>query len=709
VPTLRNRIFLEIASNLKAFLNVDAGLVRGPVPKSESTVQAQRLKSVRDRKLKRAQKRIQNKNKKVKQLQEELSKEHQRAAALQADLDKEPMRTYVLDNYGYERGLPVVDLSDVFPNLEETVTAHDFLEYRALPTDVVLLKGLAKRSRACKCLQIGAWREESTANIAAVAQECISVNVSDEDFQKLGFSGSFIAERASYHGDTKDVTYNSCTFDCTNFRDYFDLVFVDGHRSSESLKLVTENAFDLSKGTGSTIVWHGYISTPGEINWQVLAGILDGCPESRLNDLYYVSGTSCVICLDESFSGVRDRDYRRSKRAFDVKLTARSVPRKLVILDDAFPNLQSAFRIAEYNAYLERWKDAAVYSTASSRVSLPEAKGFGRVLEEYASLYPQLRSRIFEFGGKINLRSDVAYFVFLGNAARFLDTIEEHNAPFVFTLYPGGGFKLDQEDSDEKLRRTCSSPNFEKVIVTQRVTHEYLIDRQFCDPGKIEFVYGGVFPSSHRVSRPRTRSYYKENKDTFDVCFVAYKYTPRSIVSKGYDVFVEVAKQLSRMHGDILFHVVGTFDESDIDVSDIGGKIRFYGPRTTEFFPAFYSQMDIILAPNAPFALFPGAFDGFPTGACIEAGLCGVAVFCSDPLDQNIVFKDGEEIVIIPRDAEVISATIDGYCDRYEDLRRLAKRGQEAFTRVFDLEAQMEPRLRILSELLGKDHLAEEW
>ena len=77
------------------------------------------------------------------------------------------------------------------------------------------------------------------------------------------------------------------------------------------------------------------------------------------------------------------------------------------------------------------------------------------------------------------------------------------------------------------------------------------------------------------------------------------------------------------------------------------GQVKFYGAQRTEFFPSFYSQMDLILAPNIPFTLLPGAFDGFPPGGCIEAGLSGVAVFCTDVLNQNIAFKDGEELVIV--------------------------------------------------------------
>ncbi len=279
-----------------------------------------------------------------------------------------------------------------------------------------------------------------------------------------------------------------------------------------------------------------------------------------------------------------------------------------------------------------------------------------------------------------------------------------HSVPFVFTLYPGGGFQLDQDESDEKLRRVCSSPNFEKVIVTQKIIYEYLLDRKFCDPEKIEFIYGGVYPSSRLVGQKGVKNYYKRDKDTFDICFVAHKYMERG-VDKGYDVFVEVAKLLSKTHEDIFFHVVGSFDETDIDVSGIRGRIKFYGTRPTKFFPAFYRRMDAILSPNVPFVLSPGAFDGFPTGACMEAGLGGVAVFCTDQLNQNVAFEDGEEIVIVPRDVETICATIDRYHQDPEALYELSTKGQKAFARVFDVEAQLEPRLRILSDLLERDSL----
>jgi glycosyltransferase involved in cell wall biosynthesis len=393
--------------------------------------------------------------------------------------------------------------------------------------------------------------------------------------------------------------------------------------------------------------------------------------------------------------------------------TARKMPlvgeleRKLAILDDAFPHLLSAFRIAEYNAYLEEWKDAVVFSTASSFPLLHEARSFKEVLDEYASRYPQFKGRIRSFDGESDLEDSLVYTMFLNNANFFLDTIHAYNVPFVFTLYPGGGLELEQDESDEKLRRVCSSPNLQKVIATQKVVHEYLLKKKLCDPQKIEFVYGGVYPSSLLSRHAADKSLYKEDKDTFDVCFVAHKYMERG-ADKGYDVFVEVARLLSEAHEDAFFHVVGSFDETDVDTGGLEGRISFYGTRPTEFFPSFYSRMDAIVSPNAPFMLAPGSFDIFPLGTCIEAGSCGVAVFCTDPLEQNVAFEDGEEIVIVPRDAQAISETVSWYHDHPEALRELSGRGREAFRRVFDMEAQMEPRLRILSELMGREPSASE-
>jgi glycosyltransferase involved in cell wall biosynthesis len=374
-----------------------------------------------------------------------------------------------------------------------------------------------------------------------------------------------------------------------------------------------------------------------------------------------------------------------------------------VVIDDVFPHPLSPFRTAEYEAYLARWPESVVLTSGASLGALRDRRSVADLIEAYVTDRPELRGRVMRLSDPEATRcltdARLVSVMFLHNAFASLDLIHAYDVPFVFTLYPGGRFRLDDAASDEQLRAVCSSPNLRKVITTQKVARDYLAARRWCDPAKVEFVYGGVFPTDRLRDADAARSRYGVDKATFDVCFVAHKYMPRGS-DKGYDVFIETAARLARAHQDIRFHVVGPFDASDVDIHGLEERITFHGTLTTDAFPAFYARMDVIVSPNAAFVLAPGAFDGFPTGACIEAGSCGVAVVCTDPLDQNVAFRDGEELVIVPRDAARIAERIGWLHDDADALRGLSERGQAAFLRVFDVDAQLAPRLRILSELL---------
>ncbi|HWN09791.1 MAG TPA: glycosyltransferase family 4 protein [Pyrinomonadaceae bacterium] len=373
---------------------------------------------------------------------------------------------------------------------------------------------------------------------------------------------------------------------------------------------------------------------------------------------------------------------------------ARRQHASLVILDDIFPHLLSAFRIAEFNAYLARYPNSRAYSTALAFPAVGEYRSFEEVRAEYLTIYPDFQGRVFRYGRKIP-RADLFYFVFLQNAAYFMNVLEGSTTPFVFTLYPG--FQAHEPEVEATLRQVCALPNLAKVITTQKISHEYMLG--FLEPEKVELIYGGVFPSDQLAAAGSVRKYYRKDKGTFDMCFVAFKYMPGGL-SKGYDSFIEVAKELCRQYDDIFFHVVGPYDRFDIDVTDLRGRIKFYGVRQTSFFPEFYSEMDLVLAPTVPFILRKGAFDGFPTGCCIEAGLCGVAVFCTDPLKMNVAFKDGEEIVIVPAEVQGICDSIEKYYSDSDRLMELGRRGQEAFRRTFGLDAQLKKRFEILDQYL---------
>ncbi len=370
----------------------------------------------------------------------------------------------------------------------------------------------------------------------------------------------------------------------------------------------------------------------------------------------------------------------------------------LIILDDFYPHLHSGFRVAEYNYYLNTIKDSVVLSTGSSFRLINSTNSFKEVKKKFEFYYPNESRKVFKFYGN-RLKTKLVYTVFLNNIHSFLPIINKSKINFFFTLYPGGGFRLGETESDEKLKDVFRSEYFKKVIVTTKPTYDYLINNKFCDQKDIEFIYGVVCASDLLNNKKQIHNTHLE-KTILNICFVAHKYTDQG-KDKGYDVFIKVCKQLNRFNLLFKFHVVGNFNEMDIDVKELKGNLVFYSTLNTQDFPLFYCGMDIILSPNSSFVLSKGAFDGFPTGACIEAGLNGVALFLTDDLNQNIKFNNDEEIVIITKkETEIVEKILLYYHDR-EKLKQLAINGQKKIIEVYNLEAQMKQRMDVVRNLMN--------
>lgn len=359
---------------------------------------------------------------------------------------------------------------------------------------------------------------------------------------------------------------------------------------------------------------------------------------------------------------------------------------RLAILDDYFPNLKTGFRISEFNYYMGRYPNCEVFSTR-----------YEMHFHEYAAVYPEFKDRVkpftvFDWTGRSH---SLYYTVFLSNAYNFYFVYELANTPFIFELYPGGGYWLNDPEIDAKLIKVLQSPLLKKVIVTQKMTYDYIVSHGFATPDKIAYIYGMVtHPQYFHTSVPK--KFYGNDKGTFDICFVAHKYMSLGL-DKGYHIFIDVCKKLAAASANIRFHVVGNFDRNEIDVTELGGRIEFYGLRDPGFFPGFYSGMDIILSPNVPFLLIPGkSYDGFPTGCCIDAGLHNVGVFCTDLLNQNAHFVHGKDIFIISVDPNDIANNIMGYYYDPQKLYMMSASGQAKFREVFDFEKQIGERAAVL-------------
>jgi glycosyltransferase involved in cell wall biosynthesis len=359
-----------------------------------------------------------------------------------------------------------------------------------------------------------------------------------------------------------------------------------------------------------------------------------------------------------------------------------------VILDDCFPWMGTGFRVLEFNEYLRVFRNCVVYSTVL---------GFSREKDQYAQHYPEYSSRIFSLKGHINFDCGLIYVVFLHNAYAFLPIIERYKIPFILELYPGGFFHLGDNLSDRRLAKICGSDMLRKIIVTQPITYSYLIEKKFCAPEKLAYIHGGLINVPWNIGLRKT---YPRDKATFDICFTAYKQMPLG-QDKGYDIFIQVAKELLKRDDCFRFHVVGTFNENDIDVSEIGSNIHFYGPQTSDFFSEYYLDKDLILSPNRPFVLAKGAFDGVPTGCVLEAGACGVAMFCTDQLKQTEgIFQNADNIVIINTDTDSIVSEICQYYKDPDKLRLIAQNGQTTIVEGWSKERQLEPRVQIIQDEL---------
>jgi glycosyltransferase involved in cell wall biosynthesis len=367
------------------------------------------------------------------------------------------------------------------------------------------------------------------------------------------------------------------------------------------------------------------------------------------------------------------------------------IKQDLIILDDLYPHPISIFRNIEFQYYLKSFKRVKIYSSGDALGAVHDKRSLNEIIKVYDNKTKILTHH------KL-LKSKLIYCLFLNITYAFLPYIERNKTPFVFTLYPGGGFYLHQPASDDKLKRIFASPYFKKVIVTQNITRDYLVDNNFCNAEDIEFIYG-VVSAPFNTEAWQNKLIYKKDKNTFDICFIANKNMPKGY-DKGYDLFIDSMKLICSKHSNINVHVVGPYTRVDYDVNGIT-NIIFHGFIHHNQFKHFFKDKDIILSPNRPFALKDGAFDGFPTASCTEASANGVAMFISDPLDMNIYYKDGIDCVLIENDPSWIMNKLMDYYNDPEKLYKLALNGLQTTKDIYSYNKQIVPRINILkSEIL---------
>jgi len=382
----------------------------------------------------------------------------------------------------------------------------------------------------------------------------------------------------------------------------------------------------------------------------------------------------------------------------------------IAVVDDLFPHpiCIDNWRGIELQAYLEHFPKLHIYTTLQSRM-LVDALSVDAIMKQYSSSAPRewvKRTNYFDSSKKELTRNpDAFYFIFLNNAYSSLDIINRYEKPFLFTLYPGGGFALDNEESDKKLWAVVSNNNFRGVLATSNVTYRYLIDKCFCNESQVFSLLGIVMSDEKLDSEHYAKIRYGYGKETFDICFVANRYSEKG-EDKGYDIFIEVAKRLAGQSCAFKFHVVGRFDESILDVSELGDSITFYGVRNASFFDSFYHDKDLFISPNRPSVLVSGSFDGFPTGCAVDAIVRKTAAFCTDLTanPQNMSqYIPGQEIEIISLDCTEVLERVMYYFSHPNELAQLADNGARKARELYSEKNQLLPRIQWLKTVMNQE------
>jgi predicted O-methyltransferase YrrM len=214
--------------------------------------------------------------------------------------DDKYWRKKVADEFGFPDGLPVMQAETIFGDFTETVEPFAFLDGGSLPTDLALLKKLAGKFPGCSYFEIGTWRGESVANVAAVAKECFTLNLSAEEMLALGLSQDYIDLHGFYSKGLPNVRHlegNSFSFDFGGLNKKFDLVFIDGDHHFEMVRNDSSSVFNHLVHKDSIVAWHDYARNPETVRYEILYGILCGIPSAFHKHLFHIANTLIAVYL----------------------------------------------------------------------------------------------------------------------------------------------------------------------------------------------------------------------------------------------------------------------------------------------------------------------------------------------------------------------------------------------------------------------------
>ena len=212
--------------------------------------------------------------------------------------DEDSWQSYVEKKHHMPGGLSVVEMEQLIGSGTIALGPMTFLDGGSLPSDMMLLAGLAERIDNCTYFEIGTWRGESVATVSPRALSCHTLCLSDKEMHDRGMHPRTIESHALFSMELENVIQlhgDSRNFDFGKLNRKFDLIFVDGDHHYDFVKSDTENIFRHLVHEKSIVVWHDYGFHPDQVRNEVMAAILDGVGQERAGMVYHVAHTKCAI------------------------------------------------------------------------------------------------------------------------------------------------------------------------------------------------------------------------------------------------------------------------------------------------------------------------------------------------------------------------------------------------------------------------------
>lgn len=216
--------------------------------------------------------------------------------------DEDSWRSYVEKKHQLADGLPVVGMDQLIGSGPVSLGPMTYLDGGSLPTDLMLLAGLAERIKECAYFEIGTWRGESVATVSSRARSCHTLCLTDEEMRKRGMHPGTIESHGMFLKGLDNVTRlrgDSRRFEYGQLGRKFDLIFIDGDHHYDFILGDTKNIFRHLVHEKSIVVWHDYGFHPDKVRYEVMAAILDGLGPERAAKVYHVAHTKSAIYTGE--------------------------------------------------------------------------------------------------------------------------------------------------------------------------------------------------------------------------------------------------------------------------------------------------------------------------------------------------------------------------------------------------------------------------